>query len=243
MRSPKWRREEIILALDLYFQLSPKDIKPSNPKIIELSKLLNKLSINSNSAVYKNFRNPNGVNMKLANFKSFDPEYSGSGLAGGSKLDKVIFDEFYDKKNELNSIASGIRSIASNSSLLAEIYNAVEEEEVQFNENVKEGKVIFRLHKLRERNSKLTRKKKEQHLKKYGRLECEVCDFDFYEVYGEVGLGYIEAHHRTPLSEINGESITTLKDLALVCSNCHRMLHRQISTLSVEELKASVSKI
>jgi len=39
------------------------------------------------------------------------------------------------------------------------------------------------------------------------------------------------------LSSEEAEKKTSLDDLALVCSNCHRMLHREISTLSVEELK------
>ena len=64
-----------------------------------------------------------------------------------------------------------------------------------------------------------------------------VCQFDFYKIYGDLGKGFIEAHHRVPLSEIDGEKITTLEDLALVCSNCHRMLHKAISTLSIAELR------
>ena len=81
------------------------------------------------------------------------------------------------------------------------------------------------------------RKKKEIYHRQHGKLDCEVCGFDFNAVYGELGSGYIEAHHRVPLSELSGESKTRLDDLALVCSNCHRMLHREINTLSVDELK------
>ncbi|OAD90717.1 hypothetical protein A7A78_14205 [Aequorivita soesokkakensis] len=70
--------------------------------------------------------------------------------------------------------------------------------------------------------------------------DCEVCDFNFHKIYGDLGKGYIECHHTTPLSQIAGESITTLDDLALVCSNCHRMIHRDIDTVSVRGLRGIV---
>lgn len=35
---------------------------------------------------------------------------------------------------------------------------------------------------------------------------------------------------------------TKLNDLALVCSNCHQMLHRDVENLSVEELKTKINK-
>ena len=102
---------------------------------------------------------------------------------------------------------------------------------------VKEGKVIYKLHKYRERNSKLNKKKKDGYLKTHGKLECEVCGFDFFKMYGELGEGFIECHHKKPLSEIEAETITKMNDLALVCANCHRMLHRKLDTLSISELK------
>ena len=69
-----------------------------------------------------------------------------------------------------------------------------------------------------------------------------MCDFDFHNFYGELGKGFIEAHHRIPLSDIDGESKTELKDLALVCSNCHRMLHRKIDTMSINDLKEKIKQ-
>jgi 5-methylcytosine-specific restriction protein A len=57
-----------------------------------------------------------------------------------------------------------------------------------------------------------------------GRLECEVCGFDFFETYGERGNGFAECHHKLALS--HGTRSTYLRDLAVVCANCHRMFHR-----------------
>ena len=72
-------------------------------------------------------------------------------------------------------------------------------------------------------------------------LKCEVCGFDFEEVYGKLGAGYIEVHHKKPVSE--GEHITDLNtDLVMLCSNCHRMIHRgKDHMITVEELKSIIS--
>jgi len=108
--------------------------------------------------------------------------------------------------------------------------------------STKEGKIVYKLHKKRERDSKYPNLKKEQHLSLYGHLSCEVCELNFFEKYGERSLNskgyeYIECHHNIPLSEYESEQETNLSDLSLVCSNCHRMIHNKRPWLSVEELK------
>ena len=89
-----------------------------------------------------------------------------------------------------------------------------------------EGRRLLRLHKLKERKPQLVRRKKRATLQATGRLLCEACGFDFAAVYGELGSGFAECHHTQPLGEA-GERVTTLADLAVVCANCHRMLHRR----------------
>ena len=162
-------------------------------------------------------------------------------MSSYSKRDKEIFFEFKGKKKELKSIADQIKSTISNREINVKLYQIPDEEDDEIH-SVKEGRVIYKLHKLRERNNKLNQKKKDLYLEKYGKLDCEVCGFDFYETYGELGKGFIEAHHRIPLSEIDGETITKLKDLALVCANCHRMLHKEINILSINELKEIIER-
>ena len=102
----------------------------------------------------------------------------------------------------------------------------------------KEGNPRFVLHLSRERDQKLVKAKKKDALRKTGKLSCEVCGFDFAEVYAEVGEGFCEVHHITPLAEADGEVETKLEDLAIVCSNCHRMLHRGKPTYSIDKLKS-----
>lgn len=61
-------------------------------------------------------------------------------------------------------------------------------------------------------------------------IPCEsgIREFQFrlQKVYGEIGRGFIECHHKKPLYALIEETETTLGDLMLVCSKCHRMLHR-----------------
>ena len=70
-------------------------------------------------------------------------------------------------------------------------------------------------------------------------VKCEVCGFDFEKIYGEVGKDYIEVHHKKPLSSIGEEcEVDPDKDMACLCSNCHRMIHRKRDkVLTVEELE------
>ncbi|MEQ8360114.1 MAG: HNH endonuclease [Cytophagales bacterium] len=236
MRNPPWHRDEIILALDLYSRLSPGQIHSNNPEIQELSRILNRLPIFDVKPDEVKFRNPNGVSLKLSNFLAIDPDYKGEGMKSFSRLDKKVFDEFEFDTSRLNSIAKRIRQVASDKNLPNQLYIIPEEEEGEKQE-VQEGAVLYKLHKYRERDSKIILKKKELEFRKMGVLLCEACTFDFHKKYGELGFKFIECHHRTPLSEFDGSTKTSLKDLALVCSNCHRMLHRKLDTLNIEGLR------
>lgn len=225
MRSPNWTRDELILALDLYFKLKPGQIHARNPLIIELSEILNQLPIHDTRVGFEKFRNPNGVGMKLSNFLSLDDNYNGKGMTSIGKLDKKVFEEFNDDIELLANIAQAIKATAIYPDVKDQILLVKEDfEEAEYERQ--EGAILYRYHLSRERNSSLTKKKKELALKLHGKLECELCSFDFYKTYGDIGYGFIECHHRTPLYELTESTVTKLDDLMLVCANCHRMLHR-----------------
>ena len=73
---------------------------------------------------------------------------------------------------------------------------------------------------------------------------CFVCGFNFEEAYGEHGKDFIEVHHVKPLSTLEeATEIDPETDLVPVCSNCHRMLHRdRENVLKVEELKRMIRR-
>jgi 5-methylcytosine-specific restriction protein A len=72
--------------------------------------------------------------------------------------------------------------------------------------------------------------------------KCVICDLEFQNMYGEIGLGFIHIHHLTPLSEIKTEyTVVPQDDLRPVCPNCHSMLHRKNPPYTIEEMKEIVS--
>jgi 5-methylcytosine-specific restriction protein A len=103
-----------------------------------------------------------------------------------------------------------------------------------------EGGLALREHLRRERDPKLRRNKLADVKRRGSPIACEVCAFDFGRFYGPHGLDYIEVHHRIPL-HVSGETQTKLIDLALLCSNCHRMIHRAKQWLTVEQLRDLVT--
>lgn len=82
----------------------------------------------------------------------------------------------------------------------------------------------YRMHRRIDRHPRASRDAKQYH----GTI-CQACGFDFAEKYGELGTGYIEAHHLRPLGELE-EGVPVryevATDFSVLCSNCHRMIHR-----------------
>ncbi len=100
-----------------------------------------------------------------------------------------------------------------------------------------EGRLILRTHLRRERSVKLIREFKAS-LKHYS---CAVCTFDFSVKYGELGAGYIEAHHVQPLSDYQPDQRTRIEDLVGLCANCHRVLHRN-ANLTWQALRSLIAE-
>jgi hypothetical protein len=97
-----------------------------------------------------------------------------------------------------------------------------------------EGKKRLLIHLSRERDRRLVVRKK----KSSPSLACEVCGFSFASVYGRLAADYCEVHHLVPLAEAEAEVKTSLKDLAVVCANCHRVIHLKSPPFTLEEVKA-----
>lgn len=99
-----------------------------------------------------------------------------------------------------------------------------------------EGKRILTTHYTYERDSKLISDFKVNYLERHNELRCNACNFSFEDKYGPRGSGYIEIHHLKPVSEMKPGQETSFDDLVLLCSNCHRMIHRKMPYLSMNEL-------
>lgn len=236
-KNPTWTWDELLLALDVYFELDPSQMIVREAKVIALSNFLNELPIHDDRPQNIKFRNPTGVSMKLRNFLRFDQNYQGRGLMRGGRLEEVIWREFAHDRPRLHKTAQAIRETfceLNGSQQTALVDDDLEEERT-------EGKILFRVHRLRERNKDLVRKKKEMVLQQTEKLTCEVCGFDFSTRYGQLGRGFAECHHIVPLSSLSYSGVTSIKDLAITCANCHRMFHRSPVWLSVAALQRQLS--
>jgi 5-methylcytosine-specific restriction enzyme A len=189
-----------------------------NPQVIELSDLLQRMTLHPREGRRADFRNPNGVGRKTADIATALPGYTGKPTNGG-RLDKEVIARFIAEPDVMHSMAESIRTSAAQGEPVDFPRDAGYEDESEL-----EGRYLLRWHAYRERNPALRRKKIKSVLGQGQPLRCECCSFDFSQTYGERGSGYIECHHVEPL-HVRGEGPRTIRDLALLCSNCHRMIH------------------
>lgn len=133
----------------------------------------------------------------------------------------INFEEF--KSDFQNNIQENMEYFVDE---VEQLNSFIEEQMATYaSESYDEGTKKMMNHYMLERNSTVVRKAKEKFEEINGRLFCEICHFDYFRVYGSLGSRYIEAHHKNPLG-LNGQTTTKIEDLALLCANCHRMIHR-----------------
>lgn len=96
----------------------------------------------------------------------------------------------------------------------------------------------YRIHSIVERNQALSKKAKQIH-----GYVCKACNFDFETRYGEIGKTYIEAHHIVPIATLEKTKVqlNPQTDFTVLCSNCHRMIHRIKPTPTLEEFKKIIN--
>ncbi len=168
-------------------------------------------------------------------------------IKGTEQFDLYLEKWLKNENLELRNILLKKTSDNSDKELINNTFHIAPEEDILLSEEYgfdpneeeyREGKDKLRIHLLKERNSSLVKKAmeiwKEQQNEHFC---CEVCSFSFENKYGQIGEGYIEAHHKIPISNLTSETKIKVSDLTPVCSNCHRMLHRKRPWLTVEQLQ------
>jgi 5-methylcytosine-specific restriction protein A len=231
-RAPDWQWEEIVLVCDLVAQNGWRQLVEGGPQVADLSAMLRNMSIHPSDVRGDKFRNENGVVRKSADIATVHPGYSGRATNGGQTT-KGVVDRFLAEPDVMHAVADSIRNSASHGEPLDLPFD------LGWDESVVEGRYLLRLHAYRERNQGLRRKKIDSVLARGGVVACEVCEFDFGGYYGDRGRGFIECHHVEPL-HIGGQAPRTVRDLALLCSNCHRMIHTRPPWPTPDELRAII---
>jgi 5-methylcytosine-specific restriction enzyme A len=96
----------------------------------------------------------------------------------------------------------------------------------------------YRQHRAIERQPKHSKLVK----KKLG-TRCMGCLFELRELYGPVAAGFIEAHHLIPLSNLDDDTVIRFdpeRHFAVLCPNCHRIIHRMDDCSDIDALRTLV---
>jgi hypothetical protein len=122
-----------------------------------------------------------------------------------------------------------------NSEIIEQVHemfrNALSEQEVYINDQVdeeleitnneyQEGANRLTTHRTFERNRTIITQ-----VKNDLPWTCDICEMRFDDRYD---VDYIEAHHKIPLSQA-GVRMTGVGDIALLCANCHRAVHKKMA--------------
>lgn len=93
----------------------------------------------------------------------------------------------------------------------------------------------YRMHRRIERNPRAAKLAQKHH-----GIRCQACDLVMAENYGQLGKDFIEVHHLRPLASLReGEAVKydVTTDFAVLCPNCHRMIHRMNDPSDLEKLR------
>lgn len=199
------------------------ELRTGAREVAELSGLLRSLPLHTpEERALPSFRSPDSVSRKTTDFATNHDRYAGKGTRCGRPT-LLMIRAFTDREAEMLRAAETLEGSITSGELHRLPPQPDEVDDA--GGTAIEGRLLSRRALVRERDPKL-RAQKIRQVRQLGRaLLCEVCGFDFARAYGDLGEGYIEVHHVTPL-HISGTRETKLEDLACVCANCHRMCHR-----------------
>lgn len=96
----------------------------------------------------------------------------------------------------------------------------------------------YRMHRRIERNPRAAKLAKAHH-----GIRCQACSLLMTDKYGALGKDFIEAHHLVPLASLReGEAVKydVATDFAVLCPNCHRMIHRMDDPSDLGALQAAL---
>lgn len=193
-----------------------------------------------NCQVLHRFENP----VKYSDLK-LDPEfqkwdaYKNRNFQGKSfPIPKNIWDKLDKMAMDRNPEYHGYQELLEVTLPLIGSTDDADLDSLNAEEEMFDGERKQRIATYHNRNQKLRNKAIEIH-----GFECMVCGFSFEKKYGARGYGFIEVHHLNPVSSLDEATpVDPKKEMAVVCSNCHTMIHRENDNLSLDELRAIIKQ-
>jgi hypothetical protein len=230
MRQPRWNIDEVLLAVNTYFEIGDtRNIIPDNPLVIELSQTLRALPIHKNKDNI--FRNTAGVEMILKNIATLDTN-SHSSMRSFTNLQKNVYLHYINEKNKLRGIVIALKSCVP---LLFEYYNPIERSTQVF----MAGNILYLYHLYLENMTKISKLVKDNYAKREkGRCLC--CEIELSNCYGELGYKLLELHYAEPITNYhNGMKVLAGKFVPL-CPACHKLAHSDPDLLEISNLKNTI---
>ena len=149
--------------------------------------------------------------------------------------DKEIAECFEDESKEIaaNAEGSSNKGNKANAAPRNHLYPDELDQDINLPEGTTQQVTVNRFERSAEARVKC--------ISHYG-ASCQVCGMNFGQKYGEIGVGFIHVHHRTPIATIGKEYVVNpIDDLIPVCPNCHAILHRKEPPLTIAELKKQLN--
>ena len=239
-----WTRDELIIVCALLKANDWTPYRARSSSAESLSELLNRADFVPMAERGTDFRSANSVQRKMYDFTTLLPSYTGTPTKGGRATSEVLA-AFLAHPDEMDAKATALlATIAPDAGATDRARETVDVSweldidtlTVDFDFEADEGEAVIARHLKRERNRTIRARKLAAVAAVGLPFACEVCGFSFGATYGNLGDGYIEVHHVLPL-HASGPTTTRLDDLALLCSNCHRMIHRARPWLTPSELR------
>lgn len=216
-----WSRDEVVATMHLYVRLWDRPIsKTIGAPVEQLSQQIGRV--------------PTGVYNKLMNLRALDPRVDQRGLAGGSKMDREVWTEFFDETT--NTIDS--QRVAQEYERLWQLIEVAEATEPRLQEEVRrlDHKPLDELiaaYRNRVPVEKPRRKEAQQLVydrnslviaitRKRAGYVCEVEGCTSPTFVTDDGERFVEVHHLTPLAQ---GGVDKIENTACLCPTHHREIH------------------
>jgi len=225
MRQPNWTVNEVIIAVDTYFEIGDvKDINSNNPLVIELSELLKALPIHKNKD--NTFRNVASIEMNLKCIASLD-ENAKYSMRTTTILQGEVYNYYREKKMYLHKIANAIKACLP---LPFDYYEPLD------SHNLMMGNILYLYHLYLENKTKTSRTLTEDFYNRR-KSNCACCGIDLSLFFGEKGFELIEQHYTEEIINYHNNMDILPGKFTALCPACHKLAHSSPDLFQLSNLK------
>lgn len=160
-----------------------------------------------------------------------------AGLVVGAEYDASELPSDSDLLADLREALALYRHLRLHGGYCADGEMIVEAREERGSQTLEQAK-RYRQHRAVERQSSHSRK-----VKRLLGTRCMGCGQEMAERYGPLADGIVDAHHLTPLESLAEGNVARFdpeQDFAVLCPNCHRVIHRLDDPSDLERLREIV---